>query len=96
MICRDGSARLEAGQLHLDWQDGRTETIGEAVASGAGADPMAFTSDWHRFVIEDFAAALRQGRPPLATGRSALEVHRLIDALERSARSGTTVTPEDR
>ena len=94
--CREGSARLEAGQLHVHWQDGRSETIGETVSSGAGADPMAFTSDWHRFVIEDFAAALRQGRPPLATGRSALEVHRLIDALERSARSGTTVTPEDR
>lgn len=93
--CRDGSARLEAGQLHLHWQDDRTETLGDAVSSGAGADPMAFTSDWHRFVIEDFADALRDKRPPMATGRSALEVHRLIDALERSARAGTAMVLED-
>ena len=29
--CRDGSARLEAGQLMLTWQDGQSETLGEAV-----------------------------------------------------------------
>ena len=93
--CSAGSARLEAGQLNVDWHDGRTETLGEAAASGAGADPMAFTSDWHRFVIENFAAALQEKRPPLATGRSALEVHRLIDALECSAKAKTAVALED-
>ncbi|MEL7115538.1 MAG: Gfo/Idh/MocA family oxidoreductase, partial [Pseudomonadota bacterium] len=86
-----GSAHLEAGLLNIAWQDGRTEAIGQAARSGAGADPMAFTSDWHRFVIEDFAAALKDNRPPLVTGEAALEVHRLIDALETSARSGATV-----
>lgn len=83
-----GSAHLEAGILRIDMQDGRQETIGQAASSGAGADPMAFTSDWHRAVIEDFAAALDEGRPPLMTGREAIEVHRLIDALERSAARG--------
>lgn len=83
-----GSAHLEAGELHLNWQDGRRETLGAAAASGAGADPMAFTSDWHRAVIEDFAEAVRDDRPPLVTGRDALQVHALIDALETSAREG--------
>ena len=56
---------------------------------------MAFTSDWHRFVIEDFAVAVREGRPPLVPGRAALDVHRLIDALETSARSGSRVSMKD-
>ena len=74
---RRGSVRLEAGVLRIDRQDGTSETIGQAAASGAGADPMAFTSDWHRAVIEDFADAVATGRPPLVPGRAALEVHRL-------------------
>ncbi len=90
--CANGSAHLEAGELHLSWQDGRSEVLGAAATSGAGADPMAFTSDWHQSVIEDFADAVATGRPPLVPGRAALEVHRLIDALERSAKAGQTVT----
>jgi len=85
------SAHLEAGILRLDRHDGTSETIGQAASSGAGADPMAFTSDWHRAVIEDFADAVATGRPPLVPGREALGVHRLIAALERSARSGERV-----
>ncbi|KUF09365.1 Gfo/Idh/MocA family protein [Pseudoponticoccus marisrubri] len=87
-----GSARLEAGMLRVEYQDGRSDSYGQAVGSGAGADPMAFTSDWHRFVIEDFAQALREGRPPLVPGREALAVHRLIAALERAGETGRTVT----
>lgn len=86
-----GSAHLEAGFLRIDRHDGSTETFGAAAQSGAGADPMAFTSDWHRIVIEDFAESLKSNRPPLVPGRAALDVHRLIDALEQSARSGQRV-----
>lgn len=90
-----GSAHLEAGVLRVDWQDGRSEVFGQAASSGAGADPMAFTSDWHRFVIEDFMDAVRDGRAPLVSGREALEVHRLIAALEQSGQTGTTVSLKD-
>lgn len=90
--CRDGSARLAAGMLRIDRHDGSSEAIGEASGSGAGADPMAFTSDWHQAVIEDFAEAVETGRPPLVPGREALEVHRLIAAIEISARTGSRVT----
>ncbi|MGR3502265.1 Gfo/Idh/MocA family protein [Pseudaestuariivita sp.] len=83
-----GSAHLAAGTLQIDWQDGRSETVGQQTASGAGADPMAFTSDWHGAMIADFAASLRDGRPPMVPGREALKVHALIDALETSARTG--------
>lgn len=90
-----GSARLEAGQLAITWHTGETERFGQTAASGGGADPMAFTSDWHRFVIEDFAEAIQAKRAPIASGRSALEVHRLIAALELSGREGRKISLED-
>lgn len=89
--CQHGSARLTAGGVRVDWHTGEVEEIGAATSSGAGADPMAFTSDWHQTVIEDFADALRTNRDPLVTGRAALNVHALIDALETSARHGERI-----
>lgn len=85
---RTGTARLSAGGLQIYRQDGTSETLGQATGSGAGANPMAFTSDWHRAVIEDFADALSEGRPPMITGRDALAVHALIDAIEKSGATG--------
>ncbi len=84
----EGSVRMPAGALRIDWRDGRSEEIGVAAASGAGADPMAFTSDWHRAVIEDFASVVARGGEPLASGRSALGVHAVIEALEEAGRTG--------
>lgn len=88
------SAQLTADRLRLFHRDGRTEEIGEAGATGGGADPMAFSHDWHRAVIEDFAEAIRTGRAPSISGRSALDVHALIEAITRSARSGRRETVE--
>ncbi len=85
------TARLDTNMLTLDWLDGRSETIGQATASGSGADPMAFTSDWHRDMIADFADALAEGRPPRVPCREALGVHRLIAALEESGAAGRHV-----
>lgn len=86
------SATLSGGTLTLSWHDGRTETVGEAASSsGGGADPMAFPYDWHMAQIADFAEAIRAGRAPLSTGRTALGVHRLIDALMLSSREGRRV-----
>jgi UDP-N-acetyl-2-amino-2-deoxyglucuronate dehydrogenase len=82
--CAHGSAHLEAGILRIDRHDGQSETLGQAATSGSGADPMAFTSDWHRAVIEDFADAVVTGHAPICPGRDALEVHRLIAAIEKS------------
>lgn len=89
--CEHVSVCLKSGKLDLHWQDGLTETIGEDMASGGGADPMAFTHEWHQAVIEDFAEALRSDRLPLAPGRAALAVHRLIDAVVLSSREERAV-----
>ncbi len=85
------SARLVGDTLTLHWRDDRIEEIAGASETGGGADPMAFSHGWHQAVIEDFATALRAQRPPAITGRSALAVHRLIDAIAASSRSGQRV-----
>ena len=85
------SVRLQRGRLQVQWQDGRTEEGGKTEASGAGADPMAFSSELHRRMIADFAACLDNGAQPMASGRSALGVHALIEAIEAGGRSGERV-----
>jgi predicted dehydrogenase len=60
-------------------------------AGGGGADPMAFSHEWHRRLIEDFLDAVRSGRQPQSSGRSALAVHALIDAMLASSKAGTPV-----
>lgn len=86
-----GTAVLKAGRLEVNWRDGRREETGEPAATGGGADPMAFPCDWHKALIEDFARAIRDNRPPAITGREALEVQVLIEAITRSTKEGAAV-----
>jgi predicted dehydrogenase len=85
LIGGKGTAILTGGELELGYQDGRRERVGESSGSGGGADPMDFPHDWHQRLIEDFLDALDEDREPACNGRQALQVHRLIDALLRSA-----------
>jgi len=90
--CDKATATLKAGTLTLDWLDGRAESFGEQRSdSGGGADPMAFPFDWHKAQIAEFAEAVQAGRDPVSNGRTALRVHRLIDALIASSREGRIV-----
>jgi UDP-N-acetyl-2-amino-2-deoxyglucuronate dehydrogenase len=93
LACDRGTATLAAGTLTLDWTDGRREVLGEQPnASGGGADPMAFPFDWHRAQIAEFVEAVQAGRDPQSNGRTALRVHRLIDALLASSRERRAVS----
>ena len=83
-----GTARLTAGKVDAHWHDGRRESVGEEATLGGGADPMAFPFDWHAAQIADFVDAVRSDRQPLSNGHTALQVHRLIDAMMTSAREG--------
>jgi predicted dehydrogenase len=86
--CTQASARLQSGEVHIHWQDGRTETYGAIAATGGGADPMAFTHEWHQGILDDFVRSLEEGRPPLVTGRAALKTHALIEGLMESSIEG--------
>lgn len=92
LTCEEGTALLRGTGLRVQWQDGRREGVEpDSSAGGTGADPMAFPHDWHRAVMADFVAAIREGRDPKVTGEEALKVHRLIDALIATGRTGAPV-----
>ncbi|SFZ84219.1 Predicted dehydrogenase [Devosia enhydra] len=93
LACEEATATLSGGTLTLAWHDGRRERIGEAGEGlgGGGADPMAFPYHWHERQIADFVSAVTEGRAPRSTGRTAMGVHRLIEALLASAREGRKV-----
>ena len=89
LIGVSGTAILEGTSLQVRFQDGENLDLKtEAGGGGTGADPMAFPHDWHRSVLSDFLDAIERDRPPRVSGAEALKVHRLIDALLQSPRSG--------
>ncbi len=81
-----GAASLAGTSLTVTLMDGtREELQPDGSAGGTGADPMAFPHDYHRAVWSDFLDCATSGRAPRVTGREALNVHRLIDALLQAA-----------
>lgn len=87
-----GTATLEAGELHVVFANGTTLLRGERQASGGGANPMAFDHAAHRAVLQDFARAVQSGTAPAITGRSALGVQQVIEAIMESSKTGSTVS----
>ncbi len=53
---------------------------------------MAFSHEAHKALISDFLDAIEQRREPVVSGREALNVHLLIDALLRSSETGQALT----
>jgi predicted dehydrogenase len=96
LACENATAVLAAENLEVFYKDGRHVRHEGGSAGGGGADPMAFSHEAHKALITDFLDALDEGRPPVVSGREALKVHRLIEALLESSASGRMVEiPED-
>lgn len=87
----NATAILRGATLDLIWHDGRTEQISEPNTASSNTDPMAGSHIWHQRQIADFASAVRENRPPVSTGTTALAAHRLIDAIITSDRTGQGV-----
>ena len=85
LACEKGTAALVAETLDIFYKDGRHVRHEGAESKSGGADPMAFPNDAHRALIVDFLDAIDGNREPEVSGRSALRVHHLIDALLQSA-----------
>lgn len=89
IIGTNGMARLDGTKLSVQFHDGTEVSLDDGQAGGgAGADPMAFPHQHHRAVIADFLDAIENDSAPKVTGREALKVHRLIDAILRSSETG--------
>lgn len=86
-----GTATLASGTLQVACMNGKTLTLGAREASGSGANPMRFDHAAHRAVLQDFIRAASTGTAPAITGRSALDVQRVIEAIMASSKTGNTV-----
>jgi UDP-N-acetyl-2-amino-2-deoxyglucuronate dehydrogenase len=89
LIGTGGTAILQGTELQVRFADGKSIDLKtDAGGGGTGADPMAFPHDWHRGVLTDFLDAIEHEREPRVNGAEALKVHRFIDALLQTPRSG--------
>ncbi|GAA3865431.1 Gfo/Idh/MocA family oxidoreductase [Celeribacter arenosi] len=79
---------LESGQLKVITRAGDETVHGNEAGTGGGADPMAFTHEWHQTIIENFAAVVTGPASPIASGRDAMAAHELIEAITRSSKNG--------
>lgn len=92
LIGENGTAVLAGMSLQVQFHDGTTISENPpAEGDGTGADPMAFPHDWHCALITDFLDAIEADRDPPVSGETALQVHRLIDALLLAAETGGRV-----
>lgn len=96
----DGSAVLEDGKIRF-WKFKKRKPVDKKIEAGFGgaselgsgaADPMAALKfEGHRRQIEDFARAVRTGKPSTIDGREGRRAVHLIEAIYRSARTGRAV-----
>ena len=88
-----GTAVLEAEGLEVHCLGREPLQVAGSSAGGGGADPMAFSHEPHRLLLEDFIDALKTGRAPICDAREGRRSVALIDAIYRSAQSGGFETP---
>jgi predicted dehydrogenase len=76
-----GSAVLTGGDLQVSFRSGEQIAVRSGGGTGGGANVMDFPHDAHRALIEDFLAAIHDGRQPLVSGGEALATHALIEQI---------------
>lgn len=93
IVCTGGSVQMDSTGGLINFLDGSELRLTDDIqGSGVGADPMAFSHGNHRAVLANFVAACAEGRDPLVSGREALKVHHMIDAIMRSSELGKRIS----
>jgi len=87
-----GSAVLEGERLIVQLKDGSVIRNDPGDTGGSSADPMAFSHEAHRALIEEFLNAIDERREAMNSARSGLAVQKLIDALLASGRAAHEVS----
>jgi UDP-N-acetyl-2-amino-2-deoxyglucuronate dehydrogenase len=94
LACEHATAAIAAESLEVFWKDGRRHRHEGSSAGGGGADPMAFSHEAHKALITDFLDAIAERRDPFVSGREAVKVQVLIEAILRSSEEGRAVAIE--
>jgi len=95
-----GGVQIEGEQV-IRWEGGGAKESrienrrpqGQPVAAGAGASPTGIGAIGHTRLLEDFVAAIREGRDPLAPGREGRRSLALVLAVYEAAKTGRAVQP---
>jgi predicted dehydrogenase len=82
-----GVAVLTGGDLKVSLRNGEQIAVKSEGGTGGGANVMDFPHDAHRALIEDFLAAIHEGRQPLVSAAEALESQRVIEQILTVSRS---------
>ncbi len=89
-----GSVQIEGDRI-VRWEGGGKDRAPVAsrrdAAAGAGADPAAIGAEAHARLVADLVAAIREGRPPLVSGREGRRSLALVLAIYEAARRGERV-----
>jgi len=91
-----GSAVYHKGQARLEWHllDPIEDRIEEAEVSSGAARPMDITAAGHTALFCDFVAAAREKRSPQVDGHAGRRSVALVEAIYRSAATGSTIAIE--
>lgn len=89
-----GSAIFHKGEARLEWHllDPAEDGEEQAEASSGAARPMDISDAGHIAQFQDFAAAIREQRPPLVDGREGRKSIEVVEAIYRSARANAPVS----
>ena len=95
-----GGVQIEGEQV-IRWEGGGAKESrienrrpqGQPVAAGAGASPTGIGAIGHTRLLEDFVAAIREERDPLAPGREGRRSLALVLAVYEAAQTGQAVQP---
>ena len=85
--------RWESQEPRTENQRTETSKNREPIAAGAGASPTGIGAIGHTRLLEDFVAAIREGRDPLAPGREGRRSLALVLAVYEAAKTGRAVQP---
>jgi UDP-N-acetyl-2-amino-2-deoxyglucuronate dehydrogenase len=92
----NGSAVYQKGLARLEWHlsDPQEDRVDEAEVSSGAARPMDITAAGHTALFNDFVAAVCEKRAPQVDGHAGRQSVALIEAIYRSAASGSRVAIE--
>jgi predicted dehydrogenase len=91
----EGTLVVEDDRLiRQDVRGATGESVKPEISSESAASPVVSDASAHQRVIEDFLAAIRDGRPPACDAREGRRSVAVVQAVYEAARSGVSVVPK--
>ncbi len=90
--CSEATVNISGDDLQIFYHEGKIEHLESGSQTGSGSDPMDFSHEWHASILDQFWKEFTTKQKVQISAESALPVHKLIDAIIQSSKSGKKVT----